>query len=251
LNAKQVIELLKVKHKDDVFVPECKDGPTQETRHARLDAWVMNRSWAHPMVTGYEVKVSRTDFINDNKWHAYLPLCNCFYFVAPKGLIKLSELPQEIGLLEVATTGTLLRTVRKAQYRNVEIPESLYRYILMCRAKIADERCDHAVAEYWKRYVEGKSESAGIGAAASRKIREEYSKMQQRVNDVERQIAVYESHREALKAVGIDPDDRWDYKLKQRLDELKGPVKTWHLQALERLVKDATSLQESLREVAP
>ncbi len=51
--------------------------------------------------SGYEVKISRSDFVADDKWQEYLPFCNKFYFVCPPDLIKLSELPPETGLIYV------------------------------------------------------------------------------------------------------------------------------------------------------
>jgi len=52
------------------------------------------------VIRGFEVKVSRSDFVGDGKWQAYLHNFNFFYFVTPPGLIKPSELPPEIFLLE-------------------------------------------------------------------------------------------------------------------------------------------------------
>ena len=39
--------------------------------------------------------------------------------------MRLDELPAAVGLLEVASTGGALRTVRRATYREVEPPWSL------------------------------------------------------------------------------------------------------------------------------
>lgn len=79
--AKNILRLLEAKHSKDLLIPECKDGPTQSvSEHLRMDAWVMNRSWAHPCYTAYEIKVTRSDFLNDRKWRGYLPYCNEFFF---------------------------------------------------------------------------------------------------------------------------------------------------------------------------
>lgn len=67
-NSSAIVALLAARHVNDVFIPECKDGPTQSGSHLRMDAWAMNKSWAHPCAIGYEVKVTRADFIGDNKW---------------------------------------------------------------------------------------------------------------------------------------------------------------------------------------
>jgi len=65
----------------------------------RIDAFYLR---VHDKTTkGYEIKVSRSDFLGDDKWDNYLKYCNYFYFVAPKGLIGKHELPDGVGLIEV------------------------------------------------------------------------------------------------------------------------------------------------------
>jgi hypothetical protein len=54
ITAPQILELLRVKHEGDVFVPECKTGPSQGHDHSRFDAWVMRKSWANAETIGYE-----------------------------------------------------------------------------------------------------------------------------------------------------------------------------------------------------
>jgi len=127
-----VLSALMEKHKYDVCVPECKTGETW-TAHGcpRMDLWVMARSWAHPRTIGYEIKVSRQDFLHDNKWPQYLDYCKEFYFACPRGVIDPGELPAEAGLLVLS--GTRMIVKKKAPVRSVEIPEKLYRYILMRR----------------------------------------------------------------------------------------------------------------------
>ena len=48
-------------------------------------------------VIGYEVKISREDFLNDKKWPSYTPYFNRFYFATLPGVIRKGELPLEIG----------------------------------------------------------------------------------------------------------------------------------------------------------
>jgi len=65
----------------------------------KLDLLTLDlRLWT---VRGFEVKISRSDFLSDRKWPNYLPYVNYFYFATPPGLIKPEELPPEIGLLEI------------------------------------------------------------------------------------------------------------------------------------------------------
>lgn len=105
MTAKQILDLIAAKHANDVFVPECKDGSTVFGSHFRLDAWAMNRSWANPMSTGYEIKVSRSDWLRDDKINAYADLCNRLYLVAPAGVIEPAEIPPFCGLLVPAYHG--------------------------------------------------------------------------------------------------------------------------------------------------
>ena len=141
--APMILDLLAAKHRGDVFVAECKTGPTTtaNAHHLRMDAWVMRRSWAHPDTTGYEIKVSRGDFLRDDKWPAYLKYCNRFYFVCPPNMIAVNEVPAGCGLMWASKNAAMLYTKIKAPRREVEIPENLWRYVLMCRASIQRAKC--------------------------------------------------------------------------------------------------------------
>jgi len=156
IRAADVLKLLEQRHADDVFVAECKNGPSENTSHLRLDAWVMKRSWVKPCVRGYEIKVSRSDFLGDDKWRGYLPLCNEFYFVAPTGVIKPDELPREAGLLLVTSTATRLWTKKKAPYRDIEIDMNIFRYVLISRAVITSDPIyieEQSGVDYWRRWL--------------------------------------------------------------------------------------------------
>lgn len=202
----EIINLLSLRHSKDVFIPECKDGPTHYTSHVRMDAWAMNKSWAHPVVSAYEVKVSRADFLKDNKWPAYLPLCNQFYFVAPAGLIDVSELPAEAGLLTAAGKGHggRLITKKKAPHRDVTIPEEVYRYILMCRVTTVPEsqldRGDRA--ELWRRWLREKAENQKLGWQVAKRIRQRASELEAENYRLKREIEAYADLEKWLESMG-------------------------------------------------
>ncbi len=59
-------------------------------------------SW---LVRGFEIKMTRSDFLSDKKWVNYLTYVNLFYFATLPGIIKPSELPSEVGLLELSDDG--------------------------------------------------------------------------------------------------------------------------------------------------
>ena len=182
MTAAQIVEALGNMHTNDVFVPECKDGPTESgSGHVRLDAWAMRRSWARPRVTGYEVKVNRQDFENDKKWPEYLPLCNELFFVCPKGLIKPEQMPGDVGLMYCL--GQRFKIVKKATFRNVVVPESLYRYILMSRCQILPPETSASMTReertsLWLKWVKEKQRGGDIGRMVSKAVREHVSQME-------------------------------------------------------------------------
>jgi hypothetical protein len=75
--------------------------------------------------TAYEIKISRNDFTRElnkplKRWAGML-FTNRFYFVAPKGMIKIKEVPDECGLIEVDEEGTVTVKI-KAPWRESMSP---------------------------------------------------------------------------------------------------------------------------------
>lgn len=133
---KTIQRLLASRHTKDVFITNVKTGSSWGVGCQQIDAWAMKRSWAHPLISGYEIKISRGDFMRDEKWREYLHYCNAFYFVCPHGIIQPEELPAEAGLLVVSKGGLRLFTKKKAPHREVTVPEEMWRHIIMSRTRI-------------------------------------------------------------------------------------------------------------------
>lgn len=171
---KTILDLLITKHNDQICVPECKTGSQWIKNNIQsIDLWVMNKSWTKNWTIAYEIKVSRQDFLRDEKWRGYLPYCNYFYFVAPQGIIQPEELGSDVGLLIGSKNLKKLYTKKKAPYRDVRIPEEIWRYILMWRANIIKERtAEINNTEYWQNWLKEKDEKKRLGHNVSKKIRE-------------------------------------------------------------------------------
>lgn len=94
-------EVLEVLHKDikSKYPARLNVSEFSTKSGRRLD--MLSLDYMKGCVRGYEIKVSRQDFLTDKKWQEYLPYCNQFYFVVPKGLILPEELPPEIGLIYI------------------------------------------------------------------------------------------------------------------------------------------------------
>ena len=147
ITANDILKLLDQKYPVEKFltVPECKIGSTWFKKMcSRFDIWVMARSWAHPRFIGCEIKVSRSDFLNDNKWQNYLPYCSEFYFASPPDIINPGEVPEQAGLMICTKNCKRLITKKKAPVRDIEIPNSILVYILMCRTRITADTTSKA-----------------------------------------------------------------------------------------------------------
>ena len=212
LTAKDIMKLLAIRHKDDVFIPECKDGPTWGASHLRMDALVMKRSWSNQLSICHEVKVSRSDFLQDIKWPGYLDLCNEFYFVCPHKMIDKTEIDERAGLIYATKNGKSLHLIKKAQYREVELPECLYRHILMSRVQITREVKSKAQpnAEYWRDWLKDKEHHQVIGRSVSKELHKRLEGGIQAVtvtnNKLKRENDGLQRIKEILISLGMDPD---------------------------------------------
>ena len=171
IDAATVIDLLAIKHSQDVFVPECKMGSSHGGMSMRMDGWAMRKSWVNFKCIGYEVKVARGDWLRDDKYRLYMPFCHEFYFVCPSGLIQVEEVPADCGLVYVSKTGTKLFTKRRAPHRDIEIDPDIYLYVLMWRTATTREYIYETSAEKCQRFVDDKKCNTVLGLDVSKKIR--------------------------------------------------------------------------------
>lgn len=213
ITASEIKRLLARKHARDVFVAECKNGPTWNvTGLGILDAWAMKRSYANLCMWGYEIKVTRSDFVRDDKWQGYLHCCNQFYFVTPSGLLDPNEVPQEAGLMCCSKTGTRLYVKKKAPHRAVELPANLFQYLLFSRTRIDADRRDSAKPdsrEYWTRWLEQRTIDRELGlrvrATLSRTIRERIIGIDDTQRRLDERLSRLEGVEEAMREMGLSP----------------------------------------------
>ncbi len=254
INARQLVDLLAVRHSKDVFVSECKTGPTQCGPGVQsMDAWAVRKSWAHPLAIAYEVKVSRSDFVHDDKWRGYLEYCNQFYFVAPPKLINPNELPAEAGLLVCSANATRLYTKKKSPYRDVTLPDSLYRYILFSRASIhRPGKQQEDYAGFWRRWLRGKQDLSDMGKRVSKRLQERFreeiyfrdTKQDRLTKDIDRLT----NAQKMLTALGFTADHvPLEYSIRERLDELREAVPRQTFWALSSAIKALNAAETKLK----
>lgn len=256
MTAAEIQGALRYRHSKDLYISECKNGPTQSigARPIRLDGWAFLKTWSPVTSIGYEVKVSRSDFLNDGKWPDYLPLCHLFYFVAPKGVIQLAELPDGIGLMEAigGQNGNTPRIVtrRKSIYRVVDANPaylSLLHYVLMCRVRLGgtwvdappedidkDDRRQARIDE-WDRWLGNRKDAEAIGRRVTRAVRDELDEMRGAVSLANAKVAFYDATRRTLQSLGFDPDKPLgEWGLEKRIQRAAGVVTPELIDSLER-----------------
>lgn len=253
ITADIILKTLLTRHTGDLCIPECKTGSTWTSRmFQKLDLWVMKKSWTQPWTIGYEIKCQRNDFLRDNKWQEYMKYCSDFYFVAPPDIISPNELPAEVGLLVTSKNGVRVYTKRKAVRREVEIPESIFRYILMWRTQITDERHDRhrdSVA-YWKAWLEQKGEKKELGYNVSRKIRELVA---EKIHTVEaenqrlkRENEILVDVKQQLKDMGIDDVGISSYRLREKIKEIGAGIPNGLENYLDRAIDNLTEVKRRI-----
>ncbi len=210
--------LLLRKHSKDICIPECKTGSTWSGRtFQQLDMWVMKPSWTQVKYWGYEIKVSRSDFLRDDKWRGYLPFCTDFSFVAPPGIISPDELPEEVGLLLSSKNGTRLYTKKKSPTRDVQIPDSILRYIIMWRSE-KNGGSSKRNKKYWESWLKDKEYNKDLGYQVSQKIRERVIKVQIENEHLQREIDALKEVRETINQLGFNKDCRFEWSFVKRIN---------------------------------
>jgi len=232
LKASDILAVLQEKHSDDVFIPECKNGPS-EHGSLRLDAWTMKKSWANQCFTGYEIKITRGDFMNDIKWHQYLNYCNEFYFVCPAGLIKSEEIGEQAGLMWVSANGT--RAWRKKMAPrltpNIDKLNLLLQYVLMYRIKIVTSTYgtrDHTNPKvFWENWLKEKKLDWEFGnhvsKQISKRIRDGINNQIRENQKLQSQISTYEWLENFLIDQGLSIHST-TWKLRKDLEKLSKVV---------------------------
>ena len=208
----QVVKFLARKHTKDMFFTEVKDGPTQAVRnHSKIDALAMCISWSNPRIVGYEVKVSRSDFLRDNKWQSYLPMCNQLYFAVAPGVCNISDIPDVCGLIQLTANTKGLRTIKKAPWRDIEPPVNMFLHLMFkhigpyweqdksyrrAERLLGDDRL-----QVYNDYLAGKADMKDVGMRVSEKLANDISAMRQEIKRLKFSLDDQSKARDELRSI--------------------------------------------------
>jgi hypothetical protein len=216
MNATQISSLLADRHAKDVFVPECKMGSAGSRT---LDGWALLPTWSPLTTIGYEIKVSRSDWLRDQKFEAYRSACHLFFVVAPKGIVQAGELPTGVGLLEPIGKGPGCRLVMRGKATRGTPDEAklarLMAHVLMWRK---DQRDYGALtregrAAFWRRWVDEQRDYDAIGRSVRGRMRQILRDAVDARRVAESRAKGLEYADEVLKELGVRAGwDRWSMK---------------------------------------
>lgn len=244
-------------NRSSYFITECKTCSTYFPDPQGLlifDGLAIAKSYTKPCIIGYEIKISRSDFLGDNKWHLYLQYCNEFYFVVPKGLIKKDELPDGVGLIYYDPTAKqVLHIVKKAQYRVIDDPVGVYKYIIFSRLQEDRLPFYEDKAEYAKAYLEDKHYKKVLGDKFGTQMAKDLQDAVERLDRVshsEYELECWKKAKEVLIKHGVfsrwwSGDDEWLGRLKKALN---GSVLSDDLDGIESHLKCALNNLNQLKE---
>lgn len=254
VTATEIKKALAEYHPKDYFLTECKTCSTyfpDPQGMLKFDGLAMTRSYTASCITGYEIKVSRSDFLGDNKWHLYLQYCNEFYFVVPVGLVAKDEVPENVGLIYYyPETGKLLKK-RKAVYRKIEEPVGVYKYIIYSR--LDQERIPfyESRAEYAKDYLTDQREKRKLGKELGSKMAKDLHDCQERLerlSNVEGQLDLFHKIEKILEKYQI-LGWHWYRNVEDTLNELDQALSSSYPKELERVEDDLQRTLNSLRRI--
>lgn len=218
VTAQDIKYALSQKHREDFFLTEVKNGPSYVPKGelAIMDGLAIKKSWSKPCLTGYEIKVSRSDFMSDEKWPIYKELCHRFYFVCPRDLIQPDELPEDVGLIWYNPEKKSLYTRKKAMFRDIEMSANMFYYIIMSRLENQQHPFFSSKREMLEQYVLDKASKRELGRRVSSKMAKQLVELEVENQSMKRRLANFEEHeaefkryREVMKKNGLSTY-RWN-----------------------------------------
>jgi len=197
VKAHEIKLALSKKHENDFFQTEVKTGATWgEQKMFIIDAFAMQKSWASPCFTAYEIKTSRADFLSDSKWHNYVNYCHRFSFVCPKGVIDKNELPEEVGLIYYYPETKSLKTIKRPVHRFIKINADLLYYIILSRLENEKHPFFSNKREMLEAWVEDRIKTKDLGWRVNVKFKKELQDLTYQVDNLERKVKSLEDDAE-------------------------------------------------------
>lgn len=245
----------KMTPKGEKFFAEVKTGPSLGADdHVRLDAVWIRCSWTRPRITGFEIKVDRSDYINDSKWPVYKSKVHRFFFVCPSGLIHPEEVDPDVGLYWYDPETQRLRCRKSAPHRDVPLDAGMLYYLVMWRIEPHRHPFFSTEREYLEAWLEDKAERRILGRMVGTRMAKRLEEAERRIAQLELELEVarkeaaeLQQMREFLSDLGIWAwRSDWMDQLRQAL--LTGVTARKIMPIVESLRRNADELEKMVRE---
>ena len=221
VTATDIKQALAEKHWKDFSPTEVKSGPTQIAVAGTLkilDGLAVRKSWTNPCFTGYEVKISRSDFLRDAKFYTYEELCNCLYIVCPKGMIERTELPESVGLMYYDPEKKAITTRKKAIFRKIEYSPEMLLYIIFSRLDSDRYPFFSTKREYFEEYLAGKRDNKTLAYSVRAKMVQDNARLEKELEQLRGFQQQYDSHKAIMEV--LEKHRIWGYSGKGIAGEL-------------------------------
>ncbi|RKZ99065.1 MAG: hypothetical protein DRQ46_00115 [Gammaproteobacteria bacterium] len=149
--AEKVAGLLREKYSHPKWstFSELRNSTGYGMRQRYFDFFAINTWPSEHIKVCYEIKVSRSDFLheldNPKKRKDGMNLSNEFWFIAPKGCIKESEVPEGCGYM-MATDGGMLKRIMAARYSETQPIDDVF----LCSVLRAADNYEYSNAKIFK-----------------------------------------------------------------------------------------------------
>lgn len=212
MTARDLLDLLRTRYDKSFCTSEIMVGRKNVSSEGRIDFLAIAPSWSSPDITGIETKVSRADFVSDNKWPAYLPYCNHFWFCTSAGIVKAGEIPEQAGWLEASANGKKL-FVRKKAPRLPEIAPKmeaeLFKSLILrhhFRSHVLPTLHREEQLAAWRVWIADKQEKLHLGKQVRHTTRKTFDAMEHELISMRNQVEGLEAFFVELEAKGITRD---------------------------------------------
>jgi hypothetical protein len=193
-------------------------------------------------VHGFEIKVSRSDWLRElkdpSKAEAVFRYCDHWFIVAPRDVVRAGELPPTWGLLEVRTAG-LVAAVAAPKLEAQPMSRAFFASLMRRGFELLDAQAERKIADA-RAEVERRVEEAID--RRSKEAQSELSELKARLKDLEEKTGI------TLNRWNTPPVDM--IALAKRLQRLQGYKQGGGLGALEDLAaqlrRSADTLSEAL-----
>jgi hypothetical protein len=205
----------------------------------RFDAITLARYHNGFDVTGYEVKVSRSDFLRDAKLHLYPQYVNAMTLVCPRGMVDRKELPDGYGLMWYEPESGSLRYRRKPEHDLARDTHQI-RDSIIARLAFGSAPSRYGRYEDAREYVQQKRELKNIGRLFGTMLAKRVDELS-RATDTGYQERLERDYQKLRQLENILQDNGVDiYYL-----DLDNPE---HVQRITDQIKNGASLQDVRRQ---